>query len=344
MDPFELRRLDFSLDEDHEAIQDAFRAFFVKECPTSVVRAAEPLGYDAQLWSKLLALGVTSMPLPAESGGDGAGIVELSLVAEELGRALAPVPLVEHMVASRLLAAAGGADDIVADAMDGSRLLGLAFASLSAPTLVSSAAVADTIVGLDGDELVTVTADGDRALLPNQACLPYAIVDASAEKRSLLAADGRALFARAVREWKVLAAASLIGLTEGALGPALEFVKSRRTMGVVIGTLQGVSFPLADVAIGIAGGRNLFRRAAWFLDHDPDAETGLQFAALAYAAEVATHGVTVAQHVQGGLGFTVEADASLYFLRAKGWALAGGDPRQDAARVGELRLTTAATR
>jgi len=151
MDPFELRRLDFSLDEDHEAIQDAFRAFFVKECPTSVVRAAEPLGYDAQLWSKLLALGVTSMPLPAESGGDGAGIVELSLVAEELGRALAPVPLVEHMVASRLLAAAGGADDIVADAMDGSRLLGLAFASLSAPTLVSSAAVADTIVGLDGD-------------------------------------------------------------------------------------------------------------------------------------------------------------------------------------------------
>ena len=100
MDPFELRRLDFSLDEDHEAIQDAFRAFFVKECPTSVVRAAEPLGYDAQLWSKLLALGVTSMPLPAESGGDGAGIVELSLVAEEFGRALAPVPLVS--VAARL--------------------------------------------------------------------------------------------------------------------------------------------------------------------------------------------------------------------------------------------------
>src|SRR6185437_9819343 len=47
--------------------------------------------------------------------------------------------------------------------------------------------------------------------------------------------------------------------------------------------------------------------------------------AFAYAARVATHGTTTAAHMQGGLGFTIEADASLYFLRAKGWSLLGGD-------------------
>ncbi|MFE2433081.1 acyl-CoA dehydrogenase family protein, partial [Streptomyces sp. NPDC059373] len=118
----------------------------------------------------------------------------------------------------------------------------------------------------------------------------------------------------------------------------------RQTMGVVIATLQGVSFPLADVAIGIAGGRNLWRRAAWFLDREPESEVGLQAAALAYAAKVATHGATTAQHAQGGLGFTVEADASLYFLRAKGWALGGGDPREDVRTVGELRLAAVGAR
>jgi hypothetical protein len=51
---------------------------------------------------------------------------------------------------------------------------------------------------------------------------------------------------------------------------------------------------------------------------------------------VATHAATAGQHSQGGLGFTVEADASLYFLRAKGWSVLFGDPVTEVARVGEL--------
>src|SRR5580658_7595302 len=104
---FELRRYDFDLDEDQEAVQDAFRNFFTKECPTSVVRAAEPLGYDQDLWSRLLALGVTSMGLPATAGGDSASFVDLVLMAEEYGAALAPVPLISQVVVARLLAGVG---------------------------------------------------------------------------------------------------------------------------------------------------------------------------------------------------------------------------------------------
>ena len=106
-------------------------------------------------------------------------------------------------------------------------------------------------------------------------------------------------------------------------------------MGVPIGSLQGVSFPLADVAIGVSGARNMIRRAGWMLEHEPTEARHLVPAAFAYAARVATHGTTTAAHMQGGLGFTIEADASLYFLRAKGWSLLGGDPAEDLIAVAD---------
>lgn len=71
MNPYELRRQDFSLDDDHEAVRDAFAGFFAKECPTGVVRAAEPLGHDPALWTKLAGMGAASMALPESVGGDG---------------------------------------------------------------------------------------------------------------------------------------------------------------------------------------------------------------------------------------------------------------------------------
>jgi alkylation response protein AidB-like acyl-CoA dehydrogenase len=61
-------------------------------------------------------------------------------------------------------------------------------------------------------------------------------------------------------------------------------------------------------------------------------------AAFAYAAQVATHGATTSAHMQGGLGFTIEADASLYFLRAKGWSLLAGDPAEDVIAVADALI------
>jgi alkylation response protein AidB-like acyl-CoA dehydrogenase len=136
-------------------------------------------------------------------------------------------------------------------------------------------------------------------------------------------------YARAVAEWKVLTAAALIGLTERSMWIGVEFTKTRRTMGVPIGALQGVSFPLADVAIGVAGGRNLVRKAAWMLENDPDARPDLPLIAFAYAREVAGRGVSISAHVQGGLGVAREADATLYFLRGKAWAALAGTVADD---------------
>jgi len=345
MDPHELRRLDFTLSDDHQSVREAFADFFGKESPSALVRAAQPLGFDARLWSKIVEIGATAMAMPEEADGDGAGILEMTLVAEELGRALAPIPLLEHVAASRLLAATGNpaVTELVADAVAGERILGLALRPLLGRQLVSTAAVADDIVAFDGEGIVIVSAGTSREHVITQSSLPAAWVDPTGESvvRVTTAAPA-ALFARAQREWKAMTAAALVGMTEAALALGVEFVKTRETMGVVIGTLQGVSFQLADVRIGVAGARNYARRAAWLLDHEPDTERHAAAAAFAYAAKVATEGTTISAHVQGGLGFTVEADASLYFLRAKGWSLAGGPVTDDVRDVGASLLAARA--
>ena len=92
MDRYELRRLDYSLSDDHTAVQRAYRQFFKSHCPIETVRAAEPSGFDKSLWERLCAMGATTMALPESAGGDGASLVDLTLVAEEIGRAVAPAP------------------------------------------------------------------------------------------------------------------------------------------------------------------------------------------------------------------------------------------------------------
>src|SRR5215469_18371105 len=111
--PYELRRCDPSLDGDQQAVKDAFAEFFAKESPPSVVRAAEPLGFDAALWAKLTGMGAAAMGLPDRQGGDDATLVDLVLVAEQQGRTVAPVPLASHVAATRLLGRAGASADVL---------------------------------------------------------------------------------------------------------------------------------------------------------------------------------------------------------------------------------------
>jgi len=346
MDHLELRYADYSLTDEEEAVRDAFREFFTGECQPARVRAAEPLGYDAKLWRQLTELGAASMGLPEKAGGDGAGLVDLVIVAEEAGAALAPVPFAEHVAASRALTAPGSpaaADDLLAEAA--TRPLALALQPGVAPQLVPAGAIARDVIALDGSELVLVHAEEPPPLIRNQGSTPLARWDLAAGSRTALETGAEAVtrYEAARAEWRLLTAAALTGLTERALGIAVEFVKTRETMGVPVGSLQGVSFPLADVAIGVSGARNLIREAAWFADNEPDARPGLVAAAFAYAAGVATHGATTAAHMQGGLGFTTEADASLYFLRAKGWSVLAGDPGRAVMAVGEALIARATT-
>ena len=84
MDRYELRRLDYSLTEDHQALQSAYRDFFKMHCPIETVRAAEESGFDKSLWERLCVMGATTMALPHTVGGDDATLVDLTLVADKV--------------------------------------------------------------------------------------------------------------------------------------------------------------------------------------------------------------------------------------------------------------------
>ena len=124
--------MDVLLNEDEEMIRDGVRRFFASECDIARVRGIEDDGAwtDPELWRQLAELGWLGLALPAAYGGGEAPFTQLTLLFEEAGRALAPVPLHPHMVAALTLAEAveqgdcgALAESLISDACLGERLL-----------------------------------------------------------------------------------------------------------------------------------------------------------------------------------------------------------------------------
>jgi len=341
MDRFELRRLDYSLSDDHLALQTAYKQFFKTHCSIETVRAAEPSGFDKNLWERLCGMGATTMALPESCGGDGATLVDLTLVAEEIGRSLAPVPWIDHVCTARLLGRLGALGADAAGVTNGEQLAAFdpRIDSAQGMRLIPTGSIADHIIVRDGDEVVRLTFATRPAKVDNIGRLPMAWVDpATADTRTVVAEgpDALANYQLALDEWRLLTAAALVGLVEETMTIAAEFAKARYTLGVPISTLQGISHPLANMVITVQGGRNLARRAAWFLDNEPDERPELAPSAFVFMAEEAAKAATMAVHIQGGLGVSAEAAATAYLVRARGWPLAGGDPGTTAQRVAEI--------
>jgi alkylation response protein AidB-like acyl-CoA dehydrogenase len=342
MDRFELRRLDYRLSEDHVALQAAYRRFFKTHCPIDTVRAAEPSGFDKSLWERLCAMGGTTMALPKSVGGDGATLVDLTLVAEEIGRCLAPVPWIDHVCGARLMYRLGALTSGSSDVVQGKQLVALdpqLDSTSPGPRLIPTGSIADRIILRDGDEVVCLGFGTRLTKVDNIGRLPMAWVDpVVADSRTVLAGGAEALseFDRALDEWRLLTAAALVGLVEETMTIAAEFAKTRYTLGVPISTLQAISHPLANMVITVQGGRNLTHRAAWFLENEPDERPELAPSAFVFMAEEASKAATMAVHIQGGLGVSAEAAASAYLVRARGWPLAGGDPAGSAQRVADI--------
>jgi len=341
MDRYELRRVDYSLSGDQTDLQAAYREFFKANCSINVVRAAEAGGFDKGLWERLCATGATRMALPEEVGGDGATMVDLVLVAEEFGRVLAPVPWIDHVCAARLLARLGALGGDTAGVVTGEQIAGLDLRESDAagPRLISNGSVADHVVVRDGADVVRLTFDTRPAGVDNIGKLPMAWIDpGAAEGRTVIGSGPQALadYQLALDEWRLLMASALAGLVEETMTIAGEFAKTRYTLGVPISTLQGISHPLANMAITVQGGRALARRAAWYLDNEPGERPELGPSAFVFMAEEAAKAATMAVHVQGGLGVSDEAAASAYLVRARGWPLAGGDPGMTTQRIGRI--------
>ncbi len=338
--------MDLNPSDEQQQLIDAFGALYAKESPPERVRAAEPSGHDSDLWRRLQEAGALEMAVDEASGGSGASLLDLALVAEQHGRFLGSAPLLEAQVAARLLARVGSpeATSILATTLSGDGLTTLA---LHPPrhgvlTMVPSGSVADTVVFADGGRLWSSAIGDARTTVDNLGSLPVADVEVG-PGAVLLASepDGARVFEQARDEWLVLMANALTGLGTRSLEIGVAYVKERHAFGAPIGSFQAVAHGLADAATSVDGGGLLAREAAWAAVEEPGRAPELAALACAFNAEAARQASYRSLHYHGGYGFMLEFDIQLYFRRAKAWPALFAEPAALYARAEGHRLSTA---
>jgi alkylation response protein AidB-like acyl-CoA dehydrogenase len=322
------------LTEEQDALRDAVSSFLEKASSPEAIREAEPLGWDERVWAGLTEMGVPTLGVDAELGGSGASLRDVAVVAEACGARLAPAPVVEAMVAARLLARfADAAGTHLTDLVEGGAPVTLAVQPTSGGTarVVPGAAVAVAVIALDGDELVVVPTPGDGASFADLGTSPVADVDLTVAGRTVLATgeQAHAAFALATDEWRALTARWFVGLAREAEAIGVQYAKDRQQFGAPIGSFQAIQHRFADLTTDLDGVDLLSNKAVWALDVEDPIARSFPGMAFWFAGDVAQRVASWSLHVHGGYGFMEEYDIQLYFRRAKGTRLLAGDPRRD---------------
>jgi alkylation response protein AidB-like acyl-CoA dehydrogenase len=313
--------MDFTYDAEHVALRDAVRALVTRaygdyENRRRVV-AADP-GFDEELWKRFAEMGLLGLPFTEEDGGAGAGPIEVAIVAEELGRVVAPEPYLESVVlAGGLVAAAGTASqraEVLAALSAGERVLAFAHAEpgvrwTSSANAVSAAKGGDgwTLTGVKepvahgarADQLVVSAslpsggtglflvgeeaAGLDRVASAGVDGVRYARVSFEGTPAEALggadAGDQAATMATVLDGARIIAASDAIGAMEVALDTTVGYLKSRKQFGVPLSTFQALTFRAADMYVSLETARSMAAWAAMVL-----AERGDDAAAVADAA------------------------------------------------------------
>ena len=331
--------MDLSLDEDQSSIDLLFRSFLEKECPTERVRKAEPLGFDAKLWERFCATGANGMGLPESQGGSAATPLDAALLSESLGLCLAPLPFIEHYVATRLLVRCLGDDAALSilSSPDGIATLSLHPMKKGPARLVPAGAIATHVVALVGGDLVLDVAPAPGLAAANFAASPLADRDLGSGSQRTIATgpEAEAAHAASLDEWRALTANALVGVGQGAFDLGLAYARERTQFGVAIGSFQALQHRFADLAVALDGARMLARKAAWAFDHEPKEASRLARMALLFCGDAANEAAGFALHVHGGYGVSQEYDVQLYYRRAKGWRLILDDPAREVARLAD---------
>lgn len=333
--------MDLSLSGEQRQLVESFAALFARESASDHVRAAEPLGFDPALWKALVDTGSVEMAVAEACGGAGASVLDLALIAEQFGRAVASAPLIEAQVAARLLANCGGVGiELLGQVLAGDRLV--TFTPRTGHhlclQLVPAGAVADWVIAMVDGRLLAVPLRDNRTHVANLGSLPLADI-AIGDDYVVLADNGSAsdLFGTALDLWLTLTAVALTGAAAKAVDFAVDYAKQRQAFGAAIGSFQAISHPLADSATAVAGSRLLALRAACADTDEPDRMRQLAAMAFAFAYETARDATRRSLHIHGGYGFSMECDVQLYYRRVRGWALVYGEPDVALDRVADAR-------
>ncbi|WP_030175387.1 acyl-CoA dehydrogenase [Spirillospora albida] len=339
------------LTEEHRDLRDAVRAFTSRQVTQAVVRTAVDAETDGlpPFWGDLAAQGLLGLHLPDDLGGAGAGLLELAVVLEELGRAITPGPFLPTVLASAVLHRAGHTDHLPGLA-DGTAIgaVGLRPGGLvltdgvlngtSEPVL--GAQVADLFIlpardgGTTAHVLVPASSVQVEALPSHDLTRRLARVTASGAPVTVLAIDEQTVLDLAA----TLFAAEASGLADWATATAAEYAKVRTQFGRPIGQFQGVKHRCARMLAHAEQARALAWDAARAWESTPG-EASLA-AAVAGATSVQAAFQTAKDCVQtlGGIGFTWEHDASLYLRRSQTLRVLLGSTSTWRRRVATLTL------
>ena len=332
--------------EDQQAVGEAFGDLFAREATPEAVRsAAAGCGFDRALWDKLASAGAPGMAAPVTYGGGGASLVDLAVVVYEWGRRIAPVPLVEHAVSTRLLCTAASSERAA-------RIFARAWSPASSsprsrcgrwrPTAQPGSFPRERWPmwwPASARELwFSAAASRPARARPNTADLPLADRDLS--DAEVIATDeaARRAWNDALTEWKALMAVAYAGLASEVLAMGVAYVKQRHQFGVPVGSFQAVQHGLADAATRAEGARLLAFRAACAVDAGQTGGDRLASMALLFGAESARFASDRVLQYHGGYGYSAEYDVQLYYRRAAAWLLQLGEPAAEMARLAEADL------
>ncbi len=365
--------------EEQGMILDTAREFCRNKSPIAAVRGqlGSALGYDSKLWDEMVALGWTGISLPEACGGSQLGVSGVVPVVECMGRALLGTPFISTTLAAQLILRAGNTEqverllpEIVEGAAATVALLengdwGDQQLSCSVDEngvlsgikkYVADASAARFFVVLVKHEGAPALAIIRRDQICDSAISAHTLIDetkraatvdftgVSVAPENVLTGDA---VLSAVRDVRLMGALLLAAESTGAAGACLdtivEYLKTRKQFGKLIGSYQALKHPTVEILNAVDSSRSFVYHAATLLDDAPlsgDAEIACRMAK-AQATETLLYAGDRAVQFHGGMGFTYECDAQLYIRRAQWAQQQYGDAQHHRKRLAGLLLDKA---
>ncbi len=368
--------MEFDLSKPQKLLQRSARELFARGCPAKKVRAlmATDTALDPELWSAVAEQGWPGIHLSESKGGLGLGVVDLAVVAEEMGRACFPGPFLGTVWAATLVAEANATSKYLPSLAAGeskgavallesdaswdlaevrlqAKRAGNGYQLTGRKAFVSDAGVADVIVCVAraGEDFALVAVPAGTAGLSirptpglDQTRKLYDVVfdgvTVGADGVLAVGDAARRALDRSVQVATVVVCADMLGGMQWILEDAVEYAKTRQQFGKPIGSFQAVQHMCADMLLWTESSRSAIYFAAWALDAEPEGAARAVSTAKVYTSdasrEVANRGV----QVHGGIGFTWEHDLHLYYKRSKASEILFGDASHHRAQLADLTL------
>ncbi len=355
--------MDFTFDAEQLALQEvARRAMGEIDGETLRQLADGPTGFTPELWDRLVSLGWTGMLVP----GEGAGLLEMSIVLEQMGRVPLPGPFFSSAVMATLAARALGADHLLDGLSSGTargtvalheqghghpigtvraraRRKGAGWVLTGTKPIVPDGHTADWVIvvaltedGLRGFFLPSPRAEVVPSLDPTRKLARLVLDEEPVEALGPIG-DQSALWRRVLDDVSVGLAAELVGVSDRALAEAVEYAKVRVVFDRPIASFQSVKHRIVDMYHSLEMARAGVHFAAWAADTESPERPRAAAMAGAYAAEAAVRVTGDDIQIHGGQGFTWANDAHFLFKRAKqNEVLMGGSSHQWADLAAEL--------